>query len=269
MVGHQAISEESNTRQSLDGLHHDRFERREVMVIVKDCRSRVGAIDDVIDISGFGGTAGASHNPSKRKNANKKVPDTFLPCNTLMWIALLLSREAAGLTSRSICGVPNPSSRSISHGLVCQVRRCAGGATDKLHFAWTNAAAVQLTGNMAGGGTGVRLIGGRAHVAEVAIAILRDVSTGKLLETAFNGRVFKKVVIHATAKRGDVDKLYLEVELKNAQITNYQIGVLDNDAATDDVICTLAFDGYKSVYHDADGRGDKDNKVDYEWKVGG
>jgi type VI secretion system Hcp family effector len=98
------------------------------------------------------------------------------------------------------------------------------------------------------------------------MGIISDKATPKLLEAAVKGKVFKKIEIDGTTKRGDTDVVYLKVELENAQITSYQLGVLDNNAATDDMSLSINFEKYKTSFRDADGRGDSKN-VTFEWKL--
>ena len=74
------------------------------------------------------------------------------------------------------------------------------------------------------------------HLDDISLGIITDKALPKLLEAAVKGKVFKKVEIHGTATYGDAgEQVYLALELENVQITNYQLGVLDNDAATDDL----------------------------------
>ena len=60
--------------------------------------------------------------------------------------------------------------------------------------------------------------------------------------------MFKKVEIHGTATYGDAgEQVHLAIDL-NVHITSYQLGVLDNNAATDDMSLALNFEKYKSVF---------------------
>ena len=51
------------------------------------------------------------------------------------------------------------------------------------------------------------------------------------------------------------------------QITSYQLGVLDNNAATDDLQLALNFEKYKSVFTSYSKEGKSEGKVEHEWKV--
>jgi type VI secretion system secreted protein Hcp len=126
-----------------------------------------------------------------------------------------------------------------------------GSASQSLHQNWINCASVNFGGHKAGGGgTGVGRVGGKMHLEDISIGIIHDRSTAKLLEAAVKGKVFKKVEIHGTAISGKDEQTYLEVKLENVQITSYQLGVLDNNAATDDLSLSLAFDTYKTLFRE-------------------
>ena len=87
-------------------------------------------------------------------------------------------------------------------------------------------------------------------------------------KAAVKGQVFKKVEIHGTATYGNAgEQVYLAVELENVQITNYQLGVLDNDAATDDLSLSLNFEKYKTTFTAYSKEGKSEGKVEHEWKV--
>ena len=82
------------------------------------------------------------------------------------------------------------------------------------------------------------------------------------------GKVFKKVEIHGTGTYGDAgEQVYLKVELENVQITSYQLGVLDNNAATDDLLLNLDFEKYKTTFTEYGRDGTKGGSVEFEWKV--
>src|SRR5262245_29657975 len=139
----------------------------------------------------------------------------------------------------------------------------------KDHKNWINVACCNMGGHKAGGGgTGVGRVGGKMHLDDISLGIITDKALPKLLEAAVKGKVFKKVEIHGTATYGDAgEQVYLAVELENVQITNYQLGVLDNNAATDDMNMSLNFEKYKSTFTAYTKDGKSDGKVEHEWKV--
>jgi type VI secretion system secreted protein Hcp len=144
-----------------------------------------------------------------------------------------------------------------------------GNSKAKNHIHWINAASVNIGGHKAGGGgTGVGRVGGKMHLEDISLGILNDIGTPRLLEAAVKGKVFKKVEIHGTATYGDAgEQVYLAVELENVQITSYQLGVLDNNAATDDLSLSLNFEKYKTIFTEYGKDGAKGGNVEFEWKV--
>ena len=123
---------------------------------------------------------------------------------------------------------------------------------------------VNMGGHKAGGGgTGVGRVGGKMHLEDMSLGIITDKALPKLLEAAVKGKVFKKVEIHGTATYGDAgEQVYLALELENVQITNYQLGVLDNNAATDDMSLSLNFEKYKTTFTAYSKDGKSEGKVE-------
>ncbi len=144
-----------------------------------------------------------------------------------------------------------------------------GSSVQKDHKQWCSVASVNMGGHKAGGGgTGVSRVGGKMHLEDISLGIISDKATPKLLEAAVKGKVFKKVEIHGTATYGDAgEQIYLAVTLENVQITSYQLGVLDNNAATDDLSMTLNFEKYKTTFTEYGKDGAKGGNVEFEWKV--
>jgi len=144
-----------------------------------------------------------------------------------------------------------------------------GSSVHKDHKKWCNAASVNIGGHKAGGGgTGVGRVGGKMNLEDVSIGIITDKALPKLMEAAAKGKVIDKVEIEGTATYGDAgEQTYIKVELMNAQITSYQLGVLDNDAATDDISMTLNFEEYKIVFTEYGKDGKKGGNVETTWKV--
>ena len=144
-----------------------------------------------------------------------------------------------------------------------------GSSQHKDHKAWCNVASVNMGGHKAGGGgTGVGRVGGKMHLEDVSLGIITDKALPKLLEAAVKGKVFKKVEIHGTATYGDAgEQIYLALDMENVQITTYQLGVLDNNAATDDMSLSLNFEKYKTTFTSYSKDGKSEGKVEFEWKV--
>jgi type VI secretion system Hcp family effector len=144
-----------------------------------------------------------------------------------------------------------------------------GSSEHKDHKKWINVAHCNLAGHKAGGGqTGSARVGGKMHLEDVSLGIITDKSLPKLMEAAVKGKVFKDVKIHGTATYGDAgEQTYIEVILKNVQITSYQLGVLDNNASTDDLSMTLNFEEYETKFTEYGKDGSKKGAVETKWKV--
>ena len=144
-----------------------------------------------------------------------------------------------------------------------------GSSVQKDHKGWCNASNVNMRGNKAGGGgTGVGRVGGKMHLDDITLGIITDKALPKLMEAAVKGQVFKTVDIQGTATYGNAgEQTYLALSLENVQITNYQLGVLDNNAATDDMSMSLNFEKYKTTFTAYSKEGKSEGKVEHEWKV--
>ncbi len=107
-------------------------------------------------------------------------------------------------------------------------------------------------------------VGGKTHFEDVSIGIINDRALPKLLEAAVKGELFNKVQIHGAATVGKDEQNYLEITLENSQITSFQLGVLDNNLATDDMLLSLNFEKLKSLFRDL---GNAGGAANFEWKV--
>ena len=144
-----------------------------------------------------------------------------------------------------------------------------GSSVHNAHAGWCNVAHVNMAGHKAGGGaTGSGRVGGKMHLDDISLGVMTDKGLPKLLDAAVKGKVFKKVEIHGTATYGNSgEQVYLALELENVQITNYQLGVLDNDKATDDLNMSLNFEKFKTSYTAYSKEGKSEGKVEAEWQV--
>jgi type VI secretion system Hcp family effector len=144
-----------------------------------------------------------------------------------------------------------------------------GSAAHKDHPKWIVVSNMNMRGNKAGGGgTGQGRIGGKLHLEDISLSVVTDKSLPKLLEAAVKGQVFPKVEVHGTATYGNAgEQVYLALELENVQITNYQLGVIDNGSATDDLGLSLNYEKYKTTFTQYSKDGKSEGKVEHEWKV--
>lgn len=144
-----------------------------------------------------------------------------------------------------------------------------GSSSNKDHLGWCVAASVRLGSqnthvtNPSGRGTNA----GRLRLEDIQIGLINDAGFPKLAEAAVKGTVFSKVVIHGTAFFKAIEEVYLELEMKNVLIASYQVGVLDNNRATDDMSMSLSFERYKTVYHQFDNQGKRQGDVEYAWNL--
>jgi type VI secretion system secreted protein Hcp len=110
----------------------------------------------------------------------------------------------------------------------------------------------------------------RLEFEDFKIVKLLDKASPKLAEAVCNGKVFPKVEIHLTSgdTGGRAPQVYYSYELKNVQITSYQIG---GSASGSDSVPTetlsLNFDSIKTVFREFDAAGREKGQVEFEWKV--
>jgi type VI secretion system Hcp family effector len=145
----------------------------------------------------------------------------------------------------------------------------AGVDMDPMHTDWVGIDSLFVPSTTDGTPQGTR-VGGPTGFEDISIGIIADKATPKLLEAAVKGKVFKKVEIHGTATYGDAgEQTYLAIMLENVQITSYQLGVLDNNAATDDMSLSLNFEKYKYTYWQFDPMGNEVGRAIMAWDVPG
>lgn len=144
-----------------------------------------------------------------------------------------------------------------------------GSSQHKDHKGWCIANSCNMSGHKAGsGGTGVSRVGGKMHIEDVQLGIITDKGLPKLLEASVKGKVFPKVTVHGTATYGDAgEQTYLAVELENVQISSFQLGVLDNNAATDDMSMGLNFEKFKTTFTAFSKDGKSEGNIEAQWKV--
>ena len=145
----------------------------------------------------------------------------------------------------------------------------AGVPMDPLHTDWPRIDSLLVPSDSDGTPQGTRLHGTMGF-EDISIGIVSDKATPKLLEAAVKGKVFKKVEIHGTASYGDAgEQTYLAIKLENVQITSYQLGVLDNNAATDDLSMSLNFEKYTYDYFQRDPAGNEVGRATMVWEAPG
>jgi type VI protein secretion system component Hcp len=91
-------------------------------------------------------------------------------------------------------------------------------------------------------------------------------STPKLLEKMNLGEVIPKLEIEQTATYGGSRATYLKYELKNVQITSFDVNGTAADGPPTVTIATN-FEEYKVTYTEYDSEGNKSGNVETTWKV--
>ncbi|MCC6127144.1 MAG: type VI secretion system tube protein Hcp [Pirellulales bacterium] len=143
-----------------------------------------------------------------------------------------------------------------------------GECKDKDHKGWTDLLSCSLGMHKAGGGaTGQTRRRGVLTVEDVHCAKETEKSSPKLAEAVCLGKVFSKVEIHNTATYGDARATYLKWELKNVQVTSYQLGAAGGGDAVPTESLSLNYEEIKQTYVEYDAAGKKKGNVEFSWKV--
>ena len=143
-----------------------------------------------------------------------------------------------------------------------------GEATDKDHKGWTDLGAFNQTITKPGQGTGATRRRGDVILDDLQCTKELDKSSPKIAESVCKGKVFPKVEIHLTASYTDSGRVtYYAYELKNVQVTSYNIS---GSGQADDVPMesfSLNFEEIKVTYTENDNAGKKKGNLEYTWKV--
>ena len=143
-----------------------------------------------------------------------------------------------------------------------------GEATDRDHKGWSDLASfsqaiTRPSGNAATGATRRR---GSATLGDIVCVKELDKAGPKIAESVCTGKVFPKVEIHLTKSLGSGGRVvYYTYELKNVQVTSYQISSSDSDHPVEEL--ALNFTEIKTVYTEYDAQGRKKGNIEYSWKV--
>jgi len=87
----------------------------------------------------------------------------------------------------------------------------------------------------------------------------------KLAEALLEGRIFPRVEIELTANYGGSRATYLRYELKNVQVTAYDINASGNEASPPTESVQVDFGTIKVTYTEYDSEGNKKGQVEYEY----
>lgn len=144
-----------------------------------------------------------------------------------------------------------------------------GEAQDKDHKGWSDLASFGQGLHQPGSGaTGATRRRGDVILDDITCAKELDKASPKIAESVCKGKVFPKVEIHLTASTTDAGRVtYYAYELKNVQVTSYQISGSgqSEDVPMEDF--SLNFEEIKTTYTENDSKGKKKGNVEYSWKV--
>lgn len=124
---------------------------------------------------------------------------------------------------------------------------------------------------------------GRPVFEDILVVKRVDKTSPKIAEAVATGKVFPKVEIHHTAPTASgARSTYYVYELKNVQVTSYNIGTTGQSDITPSGLplvksggpsdlpmeqITLNFEEIKVTYTETDSDGKKKGNVEYAWKV--
>ena len=86
-------------------------------------------------------------------------------------------------------------------------------------------------------------------------------------EMADPGEVIPKLEIEQTANYGGSRATYLKYELKNVQVTAFDVNASGNDESPPTVTIANNFEEYKVTYTEYDSEGNKGGNAETTWKV--
>jgi type VI secretion system secreted protein Hcp len=143
-----------------------------------------------------------------------------------------------------------------------------GESDDANHGKWIDVLSIDWGENKPGGGaTGQSRRRGAVIVEDLRLTMEYEKSTPKLLEKLNMGEVIPKLEIEQTANYGGARATYLKYELKNVQITSFDVNASGNDEGPPTVTIANNFEEYKITYSEYDSEGNKKGNVETTWKV--
>lgn len=105
-----------------------------------------------------------------------------------------------------------------------------------------------------------------ANMSDISIMKMVDKTTPKLSEAICKGTAFPKVNIDFMTSVGDGNRVpYLQIELKNARVTSFQVGAGADSKATESL--SLNYEEIKWTYTQYDKAGKSSGKVESTWKL--
>ena len=144
-----------------------------------------------------------------------------------------------------------------------------GEAQDKDHKGWSDLVSFnQAIHKPMAGANGPTRRRGDVVLEDVQVVKELDKSSPKIAEAVCKGKVFPKVQIHVTASYTDSGRqTYYAYELKNVQVTSYDISGHGQSEEVPVENFSLNFEEIKVTYTEWDSAGKKKGNVEYTWKV--
>jgi type VI secretion system secreted protein Hcp len=144
-----------------------------------------------------------------------------------------------------------------------------GECNDKDHKGWSDLLSFnQMIHKPGGGQTGQTRRRGDVVLENIVCVRELDKASPKLAEAVCKGKVFPKVDIHVTASYTDAGRVtYYAYELKNVQVTSYNISGSGQAEQVPTEEVSLNFEEIKVTYTENDAQGKKKGNIEYTWKV--
>ena len=143
-----------------------------------------------------------------------------------------------------------------------------GESVDANHDKWIDILAIDWGANKPGAGaTGQSRRRGAAVLEDMTLTMEYEKASPKLIEAALEGKVIPKLEIEMTSTYGGARATYLKYELKNVQVTSYEVSGAASDDAPPTVVIGNNFEEIKVTYTEYDNEGGKKGNVEYNWKV--
>lgn len=149
-----------------------------------------------------------------------------------------------------------------------------GESNDANHDKWIDVLSIDWGAHKPGGGaTGQSRRRGAAVVEDMRLTFEYEKSAPKLLEKLLMGEVIPKLEIELTANYGGSRATYLRYELKNVQVTSYDVSgenLAEGELRSEEiptVVVKSNFEEIKVTYTEYDDEGSKLGNVETTWKV--
>jgi len=142
-----------------------------------------------------------------------------------------------------------------------------GESVDDKHGKWSDVLSMEWgVESPTGPATGVSRRRGAPIIEDLVLTYLYDKSTPKLVEKLLKGAVIPMLEIELTGTYGGARATYLRYELKNVQVTSYNVNA-SADGGLPTVVLANNFEEIKVTYTEYDDDGSKKGNVEYSWKV--